>query len=327
MEPSTRTTSSFQAAMNRLGGNSILVNAQTSSFVKGETLEDTVRVMQNYVDVIAIRHPTTGSVANAAAVSSVPILNAGDGPGEHPTQALLDAFCMQQELGKLDGLTVTFVGDLKYGRTVHSLSRTLAHFKVKINYISPPELVMPEYIIEGTPGEHPTQALLDAFCMQQELGKLDGLTVTFVGDLKYGRTVHSLSRTLAHFKVKINYISPPELVMPEYIIEELKAKGVEQHVGNDLEKVMPQTDVLYVTRIQQERFPNKEDYLKLKGSFVVGPDTVKNAKKKMIVMHPLPRVDELLPSLDSDPRAVYFKQPGYGMHTRMALLAMVLGKR
>ncbi|MEB2334169.1 MAG: aspartate carbamoyltransferase [Anaerolineaceae bacterium] len=255
-EPSTRTSSSFTAAMERLGGSVIPINeVKYSSVTKGETLTDTVRTLECYTDVIALRHPETGSAAIAAKAMKKPLINAGDGAGEHPTQALLDAFTIKAEL---------------------------EHF--------------------------------------------DGLTVTMLGDLKYGRTVHSLARLLSLFDVKLNYVSPDILKMPKEVVDEVGAKGIVQSEFSSLEKVLPETDVLYVTRVQKERFENADDYEKVKGAYVINPDIMKSAKQKMIVMHPLPRVTEISMDFDDDPRAAYFRQMEYGLYVRMALLAMVLGK-
>lgn len=255
-EPSTRTSSSFTAAMERLGGSVIPINeVKYSSVTKGETLTDTVRTLECYTDVIALRHPETGSAAIAAKVMKKPLINAGDGAGEHPTQALLDAFTIKAEL---------------------------EHF--------------------------------------------DGLTVTMLGDLKYGRTVHSLARLLSLFDVKLNYVSPDILKMPKEVVDEVGAKGIVQSEFSSLEKILPETDVLYVTRVQKERFENADDYEKVKGAYVINPDIMKSAKQKMIVMHPLPRVTEISMDFDDDPRAAYFRQMEYGLYVRMALLAMVLGK-
>jgi len=255
-EPSTRTSASFTAAMERLGGSVIPINQVTfSSVSKGESLPDTVRTLECYADVVVLRHPEVGSAALAAKHARKPVLNAGDGVGEHPTQALLDALTIKEELGHLDGLTVTMLGDLKNGRTIHSLSRLLSLYKVKLNYVAPEILRM-----------------------------------------------------------------PPEL------IAELQAKGVEQYEATSLEEVLPETDVLYVTRVQKERFENPADYKKVAGAYVVDPQTMKTAKERMIVMHPLPRVTEISMDFDDDPRAAYFRQMEYGLYVRMALLAMVLGK-
>lgn len=255
-EPSTRTSSSFLAAMERLGGSVIPINEVTySSVAKGESLPDTIRTLECYADVIVIRHPEVGSAELAAKFSRKPVINAGDGIGEHPTQALLDLFTIKEELGRVDGLTVTMLGDLKYGRTVHSLSRLLSTFVVRLNYVSPEILRM-----------------------------------------------------------------PPEL------IEELNAKGVSQKEFDVLEPVLAETDVLYVTRVQKERFENQDDYEKVKATFVITPETMEQAKEVMIIMHPLPRVGEISMELDDDPRAAYFRQMEYGLYVRMALLAMVLGK-
>ena len=255
-EPSTRTSASFTAAMERLGGSVIPINQMTfSSVSKGESLPDTVRTLECYADVIVLRHPEVGSAALAAKHARKPVLNAGDGIGEHPTQALLDA------------LTI-----------------------------------------------------------KEELGHLDGLTVTMLGDLKNGRTIHSLSRLLSLYKVKLNYVAPEILRMPAELIAELEAKGVNQFEAATLEEVLPETDVLYVTRVQKERFADLSDYEKVAGAYVIDPEVMKIAKDRMIVMHPLPRVTEISMAFDDDPRAAYFRQMEYGLYVRMALLAMVLGK-
>lgn len=255
-EPSTRTSSSFTAAMERLGGSVIPINeVRYSSVSKGESLPDTVRTLECYADVIVLRHPEVGSAALAAKYAKKPIINAGDGVGEHPTQALLDS------------LTI-----------------------------------------------------------KEELGRIDGLTVTMLGDLKFGRTVHSLSRLLSLYKVRLNYVSPEILRMPSEIIDELNAKGVEQAEFNTLAPALPETDVLYVTRVQKERFVDLVDYEKVAGAYIIDSEIMKIAKERMIVMHPLPRVTEISMDLDDDPRAAYFRQMEYGLYVRMALLAMVLGK-
>lgn len=256
-EPSTRTSSSFTAAMERLGGSVIPINeVKYSSVSKGESLPDTVRTLECYADVIVLRHPETGSAAIAAKAARKPVINAGDGVGEHPTQALLDTFTIMEELGRLDDLTVTMLGDLKYGRTVHSLARLLCNFS----------------------------------------------------------------------NIKLHYVSPDILKMPQEVMDEVAAKNVPQSVHSTLGAILPQTDVLYVTRVQKERFEKPEDYEKVKGAYVIDAATMKSAKKDMIVMHPLPRVTEISLDFDEDPRAAYFRQMEYGLYVRMALLAMVLGK-
>lgn len=255
-EPSTRTSSSFTAAMERLGGSVIPINeVRYSSVSKGESLPDTVRTLEAYADVIVLRHPEVGSAELAAKYARKPIINAGDGIGEHPTQALLDLFTIQRELGYIDGLNVTMVGDLKYGRTVHSLARLL---------------------------------------------------------------------TL--FNVHLNYVSPDILKMPDHIISEISEKNIPQSQFNSLDQVLPDSDVLYVTRVQKERFANIDEYESVKEAFVISPETMRGAKDEMIVMHPLPRVGEITMEVDDDPRAAYFRQMEYGLYVRMALLAMVLGK-
>jgi len=255
-EPSTRTSSSFVAAIERLGGSVIQINNVTySSVSKGESLPDTIKTLESYSDAIVIRHPEKGSAAEAAAAADKPVINAGDGPGEHPTQALLDAFTILEEMGTLDGLTVTMLGDLKYGRTVHSLAKLL---------------------------------------------------------------------TL--FDVKINYVSPEILRMPVELVHEVRAAGIEQVETTDLDSVLPATDILYVTRIQKERFENADEYDQVKDSYVISAETMKSAKEQMAVLHPLPRVGEIARDVDDDPRAAYFRQMEYGMYVRMALLALVLGR-
>ena len=257
-EPSTRTSSSFTAAMERLGGSVIPINeVKYSSVSKGESLPDTIRTLECYADVIVLRHPETGSAAIAAKAARKPVINAGDGVGEHPTQALLDTFTIFEELSA---------------------------------------------------------------------GNVDGMTVTMLGDLKYGRTVHSLARLLSLFKVKINYVSPEILRMPREVMAEVDQKGIPQAEFVSLEKVLPETDVLYVTRVQKERFEDPAEYEKVKGAYVIDPGIMKAAKQEMIVMHPLPRVGEISVDFDADPRAAYFRQMEYGLYVRMALLAMVLGK-
>ncbi|KAJ3216809.1 hypothetical protein HDU67_008895 [Dinochytrium kinnereticum] len=254
-EPSTRTSGSFEAAMLRLGGSVVKINDSTSSVAKGESLGDTVRTLSCYGDAIVLRHPEPGSAATAANFSPVPIINAGDGIGEHPTQAFLDAFTIREELGTVNGLTITMVGDLKHGRTVHSL--------VKL---------------------------------------------------------------LSLYDVKINYVSPPSLRMPDEIKEEVRRSGTVQHETESLDSVIASTDVLYVTRIQKERFSDLAEYERVHGSYVITNKVLQKAKTHMIVMHPLPRVNEIDPEVDFDQRAAYFRQMKYGMYVRMALLAQVMGR-
>jgi aspartate carbamoyltransferase len=255
-EPSTRTASSFTAAMERLGGSVIPINeVKYSSVAKGESLPDTVRSLECYSDVIVLRHPEVGASALAAKYARKPIINAGDGIGEHPTQALLDLFT----------------------------------------------------IIE-------------------EKGKVDGLTVTMLGDLKNGRTVHSLSRLLSLYEVKLNFVSPEILRLPKEIISELESKKIPIREYTLLDQTISESDVLYVTRVQKERFEEPQDYENVKGTYIINSQSLAEAKKDLILMHPLPRVGEISMDLDDDPRAAYFRQMEYGMYVRMALLAMVLGK-
>ena len=255
-EPSTRTSSSFTSAMERLGGSLIPINeVHYSSVAKGESLPDTIRTLECYADVIVLRHPEVGASALAAKYAKKPIINAGDGVGEHPTQALLDTFTIYEELGTLDGIIVTMIGDLKYGRTVHSLARLLSLYDVKINYVSP--------------------------------------------DI---------------------------LRIPSEILEEVEAQKIPQSEFSSLDPSLPNTDVLYVTRVQKERFEDLAAYELVKSAFVITPETLANAKERMIILHPLPRVGEISMDVDDDPRAAYFRQMEYGLYVRMALLAMVLDK-
>ena len=255
-EPSTRTASSFTAAMERLGGSVIPINeVKYSSVAKGESLPDTVRSLECYSDVIVLRHPEVGASALAAQYARKPIINAGDGIGEHPTQALLDLFTIFEERGKVDGLTVTMLGDLKNGRTVHSLSRLLSLYDVKLNFVS-----------------------------------------------------------------------PEILRLPKEIISELESKGIPIQEYTLLDQAISESDVLYVTRVQKERFKEPQDYENVKGTYIITSQSLAEAREDLVLMHPLPRVGEISMELDDDPRAAYFRQMEYGMYVRMALLAMVLGK-
>ncbi|XP_075125461.1 multifunctional protein CAD isoform X4 [Leptodactylus fuscus] len=254
-EVSTRTSSSFTAAMQRLGGSVLTFSETTSSSQKGESLTDSVQTMSCYSDVLVVRHPEPGAVELAAKHCHKPVINAGDGVGEHPTQALLDIFTIREELGTVNGRTITMVGDLKHGRTVHSLA-----------------------------------------CL------------------------------LTQYRVNLRYVTPRSLRMPSDIINFLTSKGIKQEEFDSIEEALPDTDVLYMTRIQKERFESKEEYDKCFGQFILTPHIMTRAKKKMVVMHPMPRVNEISYEVDSDPRAAYFRQAGNGMYVRMALLATVLGK-
>jgi len=256
-EPSTRTRFSFETAMLRLGG-AVISNAQmkeTSSSKKGESLTDTGRVVSCFADVIAMRHSEIGSVAKLAEGATVPVINAGDGAGDHPTQGLLDIFTIWHEFGRLDGLTIGMVGDLKNGRVPHSQCEFLKRFK----------------------------------CM------------------------------------KFVFVSPKELKMPKEISSDLRACGHEVYETSDLNDVVSKLDVLACTRIQQERFSSEREYLKYKGVYVVGRDFMKKLKKEAILIHPLPRVDEIPVDVDTDRRAKYFEQVVNGVAVRMAILKVVLG--
>ncbi len=253
-EPSTRTRLSFETAMKRLGGEVIDLGAlEASSVAKGETLADTIRVIGNYADAIVLRHPKEGSARMAAEYSCVPVINAGDGAGHHPTQTLLDLYTIKRESSLLD------------------------------------------------------------------------LKIALVGDLKYGRTVHSLAYALSLYKADMKLVSPAQLRMPDVIKKDLKKQGASITETTNIEEAISGVDVLYVTRIQKERFPDPAEYQKVAGSYRVTEDLLKNAKNNLIVMHPLPRVDEIAPEVDNTKYARYFQQSFYGVPVRMALLAMAMG--
>lgn len=256
-EPSTRTRLSFETAMLRLGGSVIsVVGAEFSSLSKGETLYDTGKVVDQFADVIVIRHPETDSAARLADGASVPVLNAGNGIGEHPTQAFLDLFTIQKERSKIDGLTIALVGDLKYGRTAHSLSLALSHFDISLIFVSPKALEMPEDI-----------------CLS------------------------------------------------------LREKGLSFKVTEDLEEAMKWADVLYMTRVQQERFGDPKEYEKFKSRYILTHEMIEKNAPRALVLHPLPRVTEIHPSVDLHPGAAYFRQVQNGVATRMALLSLVLTEK
>ncbi len=253
-EPSTRTRLSFESAIVKLGGQYISIpEPQVSSVQKGESLVDTVRVMENYADLIVLRHPLEGAARLASEVAVVPIINGGSGSGEHPTQALLDVYTMKRELGTIDGLHVGLLGDLRYGRTVHSLAYILAMYDTTLYMVSPDSLRMRHEIID------------DVSC---------------------------------------------------------QVKVIET---DNMEDIISKVDVLYVTRIQKERFPDPEEYEKVKGIYRISPETLRPAKNNLILLHPLPRVDEVTLEVDYTPYARYFKETWYGLVTRMGLLCLVLG--
>ncbi len=256
-EPSTRTRLSFEAAMHRLGGAVISVaQAKTaSSAAKGESLADTARTVEHYCDLIVIRHPQIGSAQEVAQAASIPVINAGDGAGQHPTQALLDIYTIWKECGRLEDLTVALVGDLKHGRTAHSLSALLSLFDIRLIFVS-----------------------------------------------------------------------PAALAMPVEITQRLRARGVEIEEDEDLAAAAPESDLLYITRIQRERFEDPAEYERLKGIYLVDNSLVQRFKEGTVVMHPLPRVDEIAPEVDSYPGAAYFRQVRNGLYIRMALLSLVLGR-
>jgi len=256
-EPSTRTRFSFETAMHRLGGRVVSTEnaAEFSSVAKGETLEDTIHILNGYVDVIVIRHHEVGAAKRAAAVSRVPVINAGDGAGQHPTQSLLDLYTIQKEIGAIDGLKIAMVGDLAQGRTVRSLTYLLSKYQ----------------------------------------------------------------------DIKIYFVAPMLLKMKEDILEHLRERHVWYTEETDLDKVLPEVDVVYQTRIQKERFGDRiADYEKCRGVYIIDSNTLRLMRPKSIVLHPLPRLEEISMEVDSDPRAAYFRQAQNGLYVRMALLSMVL---
>ena len=255
-EPSTRTRLSFEAAMNKLGGTAIgFAEPKVAAIKKGENLADTIRVVEKYADVLVLRHPLEGAARLAAEFADVPIINAGSGAEEHPTQALLDLYTILKEKGTIDGLNITLMGDLRYGRTVHSLAYALSLYKVKLFLISP-----------------------DLLRMRRE------------------------------------------------VTESIKQK-IEVTEGSSIENILPKTDVLYVTRIQEERFPDPAEYAKVSGTYKIDIPILNTAKKDMIIMHPLPRVDEIDHEVDNTPHARYFQQVWNGIVTRTAILALILGAK
>ena len=256
-EPSTRTRLSFEAAMMNLGGNVLgFSSADSSSAAKGESVADTIRVISSYADICAMRHPKEGAPMVAAQYSSIPVINAGDGGHNHPTQTLTDLLTIKSLKGRLDNLTIGVCGDLKFGRTVHSLIRAMIRYS----------------------------------------------------------------------NIKFVMISPDELRIPDYLrTEVLNAQNIPYKEVNVLEPVMPELDLLYMTRVQRERFFNEEDYIRLKDSFILDSKKMKYAREDMLVLHPLPRVNEISTEVDDDPRAVYFKQAEFGVYARMALIMKLLG--
>ncbi|MCH5189179.1 MAG: aspartate carbamoyltransferase [Oscillospiraceae bacterium] len=255
-EPSTRTRMSFEAAMYELGGNVIsMTDAMSSSASKGESVADTAKTVSCYADIIAMRHPKEGAAYVAAKAASIPVINAGDGGHCHPTQTLADLLTIYREKGRFDNLTIGLCGDLKFGRTVHSLINALSRYN----------------------------------------------------------------------KIKFVLISPEELKLPSYVKRDsIKSKNIPYVQTTDLEGSLPELDILYMTRVQRERFFNEEDYLRLKDSYILTPDKLKNAKADLSIMHPLPRVNEISVAIDEDPRACYFKQVLNGKYMRMALIIKLL---
>ncbi|HPE55419.1 MAG TPA: aspartate carbamoyltransferase [Bacteroidales bacterium] len=255
-EPSTRTRLSFESAANQLGARVIgFADASTSSVKKGETLKDTILTVSNYSDIIVMRHPKEGSARYASEVSPVPVINAGDGANQHPTQCLLDLYSIRK-----------------------------------------------------------TQK------------KLDGINIAFVGDLKYGRTVHSLVQALTNYKTTFHLISPEELKLPSSVKQYIKDANLEYHQYTEMDEVIPKVDILYMTRIQQERFADPLEYERVKGAYILRDSMLAEAKKNLRVLHPLPRVNEITEDVDDNPKAYYFQQAQNGVYVRQALLTLILGE-
>jgi aspartate carbamoyltransferase catalytic subunit len=256
-EPSTRTRLSFETAVNRLGARVVgFSDTRNTSVSKGETLEDTIRIVSNYVDMIVMRHPMAGAAAIAAKVASVPVINAGDGANQHPTQTMLDLYSIKKTQGRLDGITVNMVGDLKYGRTTHSLLQAMTHFDTHYIFTAPDELKMP----------------------QEYLDYLDEKKMPYIQD-----------------------------------------RSLDAHIND--------CDILYMTRVQQERFPSQEEYDRVKDTYRLTASMLSGARKNMKILHPLPRINEIATDVDDTPFAYYFQQAGNGMYVRMAIIAYLLGYR
>ncbi len=255
-EPSTRTRLSFYSAAQRLGAQVLGFDSPDgTSLKKGESLSDTIRMAEAYSDVIVMRHPLDGSAKLAAEASRVPVINAGDGSNQHPSQTLLDLYTIKKERGSLDKLKIAFVGDLKYGRTVHSLSKALTHYDAEMYFVA-----------------------------------------------------------------------PESLQMPKYVLEDMDRAGIKYHIVEDFRDILAEVDVFYMTRIQKERFPDEEEYNKVKGVYIINKDNILDkCRDEMIIMHPLPRVDEISTDLDETKHAKYFEQAANGVPTRQAMLATVLG--
>lgn len=256
-EASTRTRLSFETAIHRLGGSVIgFADAGNTSLAKkGETLADSIKIITNFVDAIVMRHPKEGAARLATEFSRVPVINAGDGSNQHPSQTLLDLFTIYETQGSCDNLSIAFVGDLKYGRTVHSLAQALCHFKPK----------------------------------------------------------------------KLYFVAPEALAMPDYLLEELESHGIEYEINDNLEKVIPNLDILYMTRVQKERFDESE-YHSIASKYILEPELFRHAKPNLKILHPLPRVDEIELSMDKTPYACYFQQAENGVYARQALLSLVLNE-
>lgn len=253
-EPSTRTRLSFESAMKRLGGSVIgFAGVEGTSVMKGETLADTTRMVESYADAIVLRHPQEGAARLAAEFTEKPVINGGDGAGQHPTQTLIDLYTIWDERGGIDGAKIALVGDLKYGRTVHSLTYALSNFDVDLTFVA-----------------------------------------------------------------------PAGLQMPREVVDHVRAEGLSLAMTEDLGKVVPDLDVLYVTRIQKERFPDPQEYAKVAGSYRVDTALLRDARKSLVVLHPLPRVDEIAPEVDATPHARYFEQAFNGVPVRMGLLSLIL---
>ena len=315
-EPSTRTRLSFETAANRLGARVIgFSDAKASSVVKGETLKDTILMVSNYADVIAMRHYIEGAAQYASEIAPIPIINAGDGAHMHPSQCLLDIYSIYKTQGTLDNLNIYLVGDLRYGRTVHSLIMAMRHFNPTFHFIAPNELAM-----------HPSQCLLDIYSIYKTQGTLDNLNIYLVGDLRYGRTVHSLIMAMRHFNPTFHFIAPNELAMPDEYKLYCKEHNIkyEEHTEFN-EEMIVEADILYMTRVQKERFSDLMEYERVKNSYVLRNSMLNNVKENMKILHPLPRVNEIAYDVDDNPHAYYIQQAQNGLYAREAIFCHCLG--
>ena len=366
-EPSTRTRLSFETAANRLGARVIgFTDPKVTSSSKGETLKDTIMMVSNYADIIVMRHFLEGAARYASEVAPVPIVNAGDGANQHPSQTMLDLYSIYKTQGTLENLNIYLVGDLKYGRTVHSLLMAMRHFNPTFHFIAPEELKMPEeykiyckehhikykeytdfneetiadadilYTSEVAPvpivnagdgaNQHPSQTMLDLYSIYKTQGTLENLNIYLVGDLKYGRTVHSLLMAMRHFNPTFHFIAPEELKMPEEYKIYCKEHHIKYKEYTDFnEETIADADILYMTRVQRERFTDLMEYERVKDVYILRNKMLEHTRPNLRILHPLPRVNEIAYDVDENPKAYYFQQAQNGLYARQAILCDVLG--